>query len=209
MARLRLGVLASGRGSNFNAILTSIRGGKIDADVCVLVSNKKSAGALAIASQNGIPSFFLSFKKFDSPQEYDAELCKVFTKYKVNFVVLAGYLKYLTPEFINNYKNRILNIHPALLPSFGGKGMYGHHVHSAVLQRGCKVSGVTVHLVDEIYDHGPIIMQKTVPVEEGDTEETLAARVLKVEHEIFPKALKLFAEGRIHLEGQRAIIQKK
>ena len=206
MVKLKLGVLASGRGSNFEAILTAIQKGNLDAEIKVLVSNKKSAGALAIATQNGIPSVHLSFKVFASPNEYGSELIKVFSKYDVNFAVLAGYLKYLTPEFISNYQNKILNIHPALLPSFGGNGMFGNHVHVAVLKRGCKVSGATVHIVDEIYDHGPIILQKSVPVLDDDTEKTLAARVLKVEYEIFPKALQLFAENRVRLDGNRAII---
>ena len=206
MVKLKLGVLASGRGSNFEAILTAIQKGNLDAEIKVLVSNKKSAGALAIATQNGIPSVHLSFKVFASPNEYGSELIKVFSKYDVNFAVLAGYLKYLTPEFISNYQNKILNIHPALLPSFGGNGKFGNHVHVAVLKRGCKVSGATVHIVDEIYDHGPIILQKSVPVLDDDTEKTLAARVLKVEYEIFPKALQLFAENRVRLDGNRAII---
>ncbi len=209
MAKLRLGVLASGRGSNFKAILTEIQRGRLDAEVCVLVSNKNSAGVLFYATQSGIPAEYLSKKNFASPQEYDAEIVKIFNKYKVNFVVLAGYLKFLTPELINYYPNRILNIHPVLLPSFGGEGMYGVHVHNAVLKRGCKISGATVHLVDEIYDHGPIILQKSVPVLENDTEETLAARVLIVEHEIFPKALQLFAEDRIRIYDNRALIVKK
>ncbi len=209
MAKLKLGVLASGRGSNFEAILTAIQKGNLDAEIKVLVSNKKSAGALAIATQNGIPSVHLSFKAFALPNEYGSELIKVFSKYDVNFAVLAGYLKYLTPEFISNYQNKILNIHPALLPSFGGNGMFGNHVHVAVLKRGCKVSGATVHIVDEIYDHGPIILQKSVPVLDDDTEKTLAARVLKVEHEIFPKALQLFAENRVRLDGNRAIILER
>ncbi len=209
MSKLRLGVLASGRGSNFKAILAAIQRGRLDAEVCVLISNKNSAGVLSYATQSGIPAEYLSRNNFASHQEHDAELVKIFNKYRVNFVLLAGYLKFLTPELINYYPNRILNIHPALLPSFGGEGMYGVHVHNAVLKHGCKISGATVHLVDEIYDHGPIILQKSVPVFENDTEETLAARVLKVEHEIFPIALQLFAENRIRIHDNRALICKK
>jgi len=207
MKRLQLGVLASGRGSNFEAILKHIDAGRLLADVRALASNRTSAGALKIAERRNIPALVLSRKDFSSDEMFDQEILDFFRKNEVDFVVLAGYLRLLTAVLIQPYKNRILNIHPALLPSFGGKGMFGHHVHEAVLDYGCKVSGVTVHLVDETYDSGPIILQRCVPVQNGDTPDTLAARVLKQEHQIFSEALQLFAEERILIKGRRVYVQ--
>ncbi len=209
MKRLQLGLLASGRGSNFEAILEHIETGSLSADVRALVSNRKSAGALEIAERRNIPSLALSRKDFSSDEEFDRKILDFFRKNKVDFVVLAGYLRLLTPALIHPYKNRILNIHPALLPSFGGKGMFGHHVHQAVLNYGCKVSGVTVHLVDESYDSGPIVLQRCIPVENNDTPDTLAARVLKQEHQIFSEALQLFAEEKILIKGRRVYVQSQ
>jgi len=203
---LSLGILASGRGSNFSAILNSIKKHELDARINVLISNRKNAGALEIADQNQIPAVFISQKKFKDSVRFDEQILKTLKKYNVNFVVLAGYMRLLTKELVKQFQNRILNIHPALLPSFGGKGMYGHHVHEAVLKCGCKVSGVTVHLVDEIYDHGPIIKQKCVSVLEDDTPDSLAARVLKQEHKIYAEALQLFAENRVKVKNHCATI---
>ncbi|NOY76773.1 MAG: phosphoribosylglycinamide formyltransferase [Calditrichaeota bacterium] len=207
MKRLQLGVLASGRGSNFEAILDHIKTGALSADVRALVSNRKSAGALDIAKHHNIPRLALSRKDFSSDEAFDQRVLDFFRENEVNFVVLAGYLRLLTPVLIHPYRNRILNIHPALLPSFGGKGMFGHHVHEAVLEYGCKVSGVTVHLVDEVYDSGPIVLQRCVPVENNDTPDTLAARILKQEHRIFSEALQLFAEEKIVIKGRRVYVQ--
>jgi phosphoribosylglycinamide formyltransferase-1 len=204
--KLRLGVLASGRGSNFAAIIQAIKNGKLDAEAAVLISNRKSAGALDFARQNRIPAVFISAKEFPEDVQYDNKIVEILEEFDANFVVLAGYLRFITPILIRKYANRIVNIHPALLPSFGGKGKYGIHVHEAVLQRGCKVSGVTVHIVDEIYDHGPIILQRCVPVMDDDTPESLAARVLEQEHKIYAEALQLFAEDRVRIEGLRTFI---
>jgi len=202
MERLQLGVLASGRGSNFEAIVKQIKRKKLDAEVRVVVSNIAAAGVLEIAQKNQIPAVHLSKKQFPDQEQFDGELLKILLDHQVNFIVLAGYLKMLSPIIVRPFKNRILNIHPALLPSFGGHGMYGHHVHQAVLDYGCKVSGVTVHLVDESYDTGAPVLQRCVPVHEGDTAETLASRVLKVEHKIYSEALQLFAEGRVEITGR-------
>ncbi|MFZ5516416.1 MAG: phosphoribosylglycinamide formyltransferase [Candidatus Zhuqueibacterota bacterium] len=202
MEKLQLGVLASGRGSNFEAIVKQIKRRKLDAEVRAVISNIATAGVLEIARKNNIPAFHVSKKQFPEQEHFDAELLKILLDHQVNFVVLAGYLKMLSPIIVRQFKNRILNIHPALLPSFGGHGMYGHHVHQAVLDYGCKVSGVTVHLVDEAYDTGAPVMQRCVPVHEGDTAETLASRVLKVEHQIYSEALQLFAEGRVEINGR-------
>lgn len=209
MKLLRLGILASGRGSNFEAILRAIESGRLSAEARVLISNRKSAGALDVAARHGVPAAALTRKDFDSDEAFDREILRLFQKHGVDFVVLAGYLRLLTPVLVREFPNRILNIHPALLPSFGGKGMYGHHVHEAVLAHGCKVSGVTVHLVNEQYDAGPIVLQRCVPVKEGDTPDTLAARVLVEEHRALPEALQLFAEERISVEGRRVHVRKK
>lgn len=208
MAHLRLGVLASGRGSNFEAILKTIKNGKLDASIQVVISNKASAGALEIASRNGIPDIYISKKEFPSQEQFDEKLLSVLNEHQVNFVVLAGYLKMLSPFIVRKFKNKILNIHPALLPSFGGKGMYGSYVHQAVLDYGCKVSGVTVHLVDEKYDTGPPVLQRCVPVQDDDTPESLAQRVLKVEHQIYTEALQLFAQNLVEIEGRRVKIKQ-
>ncbi len=209
MKRLQLGVLASGRGSNFESILKAIEEGRLLADARVLLSNRKSAGALEVAVRHGVPALALSRKEFESDEAFDREIIRIFAQHGVNFVVLAGYLRLLTPALVHEFPNRILNIHPALLPAFGGKGMYGHHVHEAVLAHGCKVSGVTVHLVNEHYDAGPIVLQRCVPVAEGDTPEQLAARVLEQEHRVFAEALQLFAEERIFVEGRRVYVREK
>ena len=209
MAHLRLAVLASGRGSNFEAILNNIKQGRLDASIRVVISNKASAGALEIARQNRIAAVHISKKQFPEQEQFDEQLLSILNEYQVNFIVLAGYLKMLSPFVVRKFKNRILNIHPALLPSFGGKGMYGIKVHEAVLDYGCKVSGVTVHLVDEKYDTGSPVLQRCVPVQDDDTPETLAARVLKEEHQIYTEALQLFAQDRVEIEGRKVKIRSK
>jgi formyltetrahydrofolate-dependent phosphoribosylglycinamide formyltransferase len=193
---MNIGVFASGRGSNFLAILTAIERGILPARVTVLLSNRGDAGAFEIARSYSIPTVHLSQKQFPDEAMYAAAMLETLKRHSVEFVALAGYLKRIPPIVVREFRHRILNIHPALLPSFGGQGMYGHFVHEAVLASGVKLSGATVHLVDEEYDRGPIVLQKATVVEEGDTAETLAAKVLTIEHEIYPLALKAFAENR-------------
>jgi len=207
MSKLRLAVLASGKGSNFEAILNNIKAGVLDADIGVVISNKKTAGALEIAKKNNLPAVFISTKEFPEQKDFDARLMEILDEYEVNFIVLAGYLKMIGADIIEKYRNKILNIHPALLPAFGGKGMYGHLVHEAVLNYGCRVSGVTVHLVDENYDSGLPIIQRCVSVENDDTPETLAARVLKVEHIAYTEALQLFANDKIEIRGRKILFK--
>jgi phosphoribosylglycinamide formyltransferase 1 len=209
MIPLKLGVLASGRGSNFEAILENIKNGKLKADVQVVISNKVDAGVLDIARANNIPAVHLSAKAYPDQDKFDEELLKVLVDHDVNFVVLAGYLKMISSKIVRHFENRILNIHPALLPSFGGTGYYGSKVHQAVLDYGCKVTGVTVHLVDEKYDHGTPILQRCVPVLEGDTAEILAHRVLETEHQLFTEALQLFAEGCVEIQGRKVILRPR
>ncbi len=194
---MNIGVFASGRGSNFQAILDAIQQNLLPARVTLVVSNKRDAGALEVARTHSLPAVHLSQQQFPDEASFASAMLAVLTKHGVQIIALAGYLKKIPSTVVRQYRNRILNIHPALLPSFGGAGMYGHHVHEAVIASGAKLSGATVHLVDEDYDRGPIVLQKAVPVEEHDTPETLAAKVLKIEHEIYPLALKAFAEDRV------------
>ncbi len=204
---MNIAVFASGRGSNFQAILDSIQQRELSARVCVLISNNSAAGALEIARGSNVPALHLSSRQFPSESEFVARVLKVLNDHKAEFIALAGYMKKLPPEIIHQFRHRIANVHPALLPAFGGTGMYGIKVHEAVIASGCKVSGVTVHLVDEEYDRGPIVFQKTVPVKESDTPEILAARVLAMEHEIYPFVLDAFARGKVRIDGQKAWIQ--
>ncbi len=195
---LRIAVLGSGRGSNFHAILSAIQEKKIPAArICLVISNNSSAGILEIARASSLPAIHLSQKQYPSEELFVEALLTLLRNHEVNLIVLAGYMKRIHPRVISAYRNRILNIHPALLPKFGGKGMYGHHVHEAVIRAGEKFSGATVHIVDEVYDHGPILLQRRIPVQPEDTPETLETRVLRVEHELYPEALRLIAEGKL------------
>ena len=203
---MNIAVFASGRGSNFQAILNAIDAGFLPARVVVLISNKSDAGAVEIAHAHNISTKHISQKMFSSEDALADAMLEVLDESQAEFIALAGYLKKIPSRVIRQYQNRIVNIHPALLPLFGGEGMYGHRVHEAVIANGEKKSGATVHLVDEEYDRGPIILQKTVTVTPDDTPDTLAAKVLKIEHEIFPLALKAFAEERVKVEGRKAWI---
>jgi phosphoribosylglycinamide formyltransferase-1 len=205
--KLNIAVFASGKGSNFKSILESIKLGKIrNAHIVIVVSNNPDAGALEVARENNIPILHINRRQFASDDDFNAALMSAMQKDRVNFIVLAGYMKKIDPNIIKAFKNQIVNIHPALLPKFGGKGMYGIHVHEAVIASKEKFSGASVHIVDEEYDHGPIVLQKTVQVEPDDTPETLATKVLQIEHDIYPEAIRLFAEGRVRVDGQKVII---
>lgn len=207
MARLQIAVFASGRGSNFSAILDNVKQGKLEADIRLLVTNKKSAGAINTALAHKIPFVFIKRSLFDNREDFVEKMLMILKEHKVTFIALAGYMKKIPSEVISEFKNKITNIHPALLPCFGGKGMYGHHVHEKVLQSGSKVTGVTVHVVDDEYDHGPIVAQKCVEVKNDDTAESLAARVLKIEHQIYSEVLQLFAENRVVFQGKMTKIR--
>lgn len=206
---LKLAVFASGRGSNFLAILEAIDAGRLMAEVKIVISNNPLAGALESARKCNIDTAVINIADFKERSAFVEEMLNTLTRSDSDLIVLAGYMKKIPSEVVSQYPNRILNIHPALLPSFGGKGMYGHYVHEAVLAQGCRVSGVTVHLVDEVYDRGPILAQRCVPVEEGDTPDSLAARVLKVEHQIYAETIQLFAEGRVEVIGGKVRIQSR
>jgi phosphoribosylglycinamide formyltransferase-1 len=180
-------VFASGGGSNFHALLDHARAGA-DWDVVLLVTDRSDAGALARASEAGVPAVVVPTRGRHA-SEVARELIEALEKHSVDIVLLAGYLKLVPPEVVSRYRGRILNIHPALLPSFGGHGMYGMNVHRAVLEAGVPESGATVHFVDEEYDRGATLAQRRVPVLPGDTPEALAARVLEVEHRLYPEAV--------------------
>jgi phosphoribosylglycinamide formyltransferase-1 len=205
---LNVAVFGSGRGTNFQAILQALDGGKLPGvRIVVVLSNNSDAGILHLARAHGIPSVHVSERQFGNEQEYADSLLATLKRHDATFVALAGFMKRIPKQMIVAYRNRIVNIHPALLPKFGGKGMYGLHVHEAVLAAGESVSGATVHVVDEEYDHGPIVVQRQVPVRSDDTPETLAARVLEVEHLIYPEALLLFAAGKVSFPVSSALPQ--
>lgn len=198
MATLHLGFLASHGGSNMQAIIDACKAGQLDAKPCVVISNNSEAMALQRAKNEGIPHYHISAATHPGSLE-DEEILRVLRQHDVDTVILAGYMKMLGPATLRAYRGRILNIHPALLPKFGGKGMYGKRVHEAVLAAGEKVTGVSIHIVDEHYDTGPIIAQRQVPVLPGDTADSLAERVLKHEHILYAETLQKIAEGRIVL----------
>jgi len=200
---LNLCVLASGRGSNLKSIIRSQKSGKINSKVAIVISNNSNSGALNIAKSYQIPGFHISQKLFTSEEEYVNKFLELLSNYNIDLIVLAGYMKLIPIEIVRKYKNRILNIHPALIPSFCGKGLYGLKVHEAVLNYGAKVTGVTVHLVDEEYDTGPIVLQKTVKVKDDDTPESLQKRVLKWEHKMYQEAIKLFESKKFNIEGRK------
>ena len=201
---LNIAVFGSGRGSNFKSLLDAIDAGRVRDVRCVLVvSNNADAGIFDHARRQGIAVLQWSRKMYASDEAYCAAMLAALREARADLIVLAGYMKFLPAPIIAAYRNRILNIHPALLPSFGGTGMYGLHVHRAVLAAHEPLTGATVHIVDEEYDHGPIVIQRTVPVLASDSPESLAARVLEMEHHILPEAVRLFAEGRITVDPGR------
>jgi len=195
-------VFASGSGTNLQAIIDAVEDGKLDAEIGLVLSNKSDAYALKRAIVHHIPDVYISSKDFNHRDEFVNEMIGILDEHNIDFIALAGYLRKVPPEVVEKYRNRITNIHPALLPSFGGKGMYGIRVHRAVLEYGCKVTGVSVHIVDNEYDHGAIVAQRCVPVNEQDTPETLAKKVLAIEHRLYPEVLQWFAQGRVHICGR-------
>jgi phosphoribosylglycinamide formyltransferase-1 len=204
MPILRLGFLSSHGGSNMQAILDACKiglpdGSKLNAVPSVVISNNSASMSLSRARSEGIPAYHVSSANYAYEDEIDQAILDILKKHYVNLVVLAGYMKKLGPLVLKNFKNHILNIHPALLPEHGGKGMYGIRVHEAVIAAGEKESGPTIHLVDELYDHGRILAQLKVPVLPDDTPETLAARVLIAEHSLYPMTIKKIADGEIIL----------
>jgi formyltetrahydrofolate-dependent phosphoribosylglycinamide formyltransferase len=200
-AVIRIAVLASGRGSNLEALFETFAG-RADARIVLVASDRAAAQALERASARGVETAVIA------PDD-EATMLALLERARVDWIVLAGYLRRIPVGVVRRYRNRILNIHPALLPAHGGKGMYGERVHRAVIEAGEKTSGASVHLVDEEYDRGSVVAQVEVPVEPGDTPATLAARVLEVEHWLLPAVVVAAAEGRIRVEGGRAWIEEE
>ncbi len=195
-------MLCSGGGSNLQAIIDAVEAGRINGEIVLVIANASKAFALERAKKHGIPAMFISKKQAGSTEAFNDEILAQLQAVKAELVVLAGYLPIIGAQIVRAYEHRIINIHPALIPSFCGVGMYGHHVHEAVLAYGAKISGATTHFVDEQVDHGGVIMQKSVPVLEGDTPDMLAARVLEVEHEILPESVRLFCAGKLGVDGR-------
>ena len=207
---LRLAVLVSGGGTNLQAIMDSIQNGPINnAEIVTVISNNAGAYALERAKAYGAESLLLSPKDFDTREEFNQKLLETLKERDIDLVVLAGYLVVVPPCVIQEYENRIINIHPSLIPSFCGTGCYGLHVHEKALARGVKVSGATVHFVDEGTDTGPIILQKPVMVQQGDTPEILQKRIMEeAEWVIMPKAIDLIANGKVHVDGRTVTIDE-
>ncbi|MEM1092979.1 MAG: phosphoribosylglycinamide formyltransferase [Bacteroidota bacterium] len=200
---MHLAVFASGGGSNFQSILDAVQRGDLpQTEIALCVSNKLQAGALQRAERHGIPTAVLRPEDFDSAPAYVEAVLGTLEAHHVDFVALAGYMRKIPSAVVAAYANRMVNIHPSLLPAFGGQGLYGQRVHEAVLAAGVRWTGATVHLVDDDYDTGPIVAQEPVIVEHTDTPKSLAARVLETEHRLYPQALRLFAEGRVRIEGR-------
>jgi phosphoribosylglycinamide formyltransferase-1 len=203
---LRVAVLASGRGSNLQAIIDAIEAGQVQAEIVAVISNKKDAVALERARTHGLPDLFVDPKPFagrpDSREAYDRSLLDVLAKQEAELVLLAGYMKIVTGLLVKAYANRMMNIHPSLLPSFPGL-----EVQKKAIDWGCKLAGCTVHFVTEGVDEGPIILQAAVPILDQDTPDSLAARILEQEHKLYPRAVQLFADGRLRVDGRRVLIE--
>ena len=208
MAIKRIAVLASGRGTNLQAIMDGIKSGRVEnAGLRLVVSDNQKAYALERARAGGIEALWINPAAFPGREEYNRELIYQLRKRQVDLVVLAGYMRILSSEFVRAYKDAIINVHPSLIPSFCGKGYYGERVHREALEYGVKVTGATVHFVDEGTDTGPIILQQAVEVLPEDTVESLAERVLKVEHILLPRAVDLYCRGCLKIEGRRVWIK--
>ena len=204
----RIAVFASGRGSNFESILKKEKEGYLSSKITLLITNKPDAGAISIADANNIAIRVISPKNYEDQKLFNDAILNELIQFDIDFIVLAGYLKLIGEQIVDRYENKILNIHPALLPSFGGEGMYGHHVHQAVFESGAKVSGATVHLVNKEYDRGPIVIQRCTSIEDIESPDEIAKRVLEIEHEIYPQAVKYLTENRLVVENNRVIIKK-
>lgn len=197
MQKVRIAVLVSGGGTNLQTLIDSVLTGDINGEIAVVISDRENAYALERAKKHGIKAVFIDRKHCSEKLMHELQ------NMEIELVILAGYLTILDRELVRAYEGRIINIHPSLIPAFCGKGLYGEKVHKAAVEYGVKVSGATVHFVDEGTDSGPIIIQAPVPVFAEDTAETLAARVLEVEHRILPEAVRLFCEGRLRIEGRK------
>lgn len=200
---MNIAILVSGRGTNLQAVIDAVSRGEIKAEIALVVSDNKDAYALTRAEKSGIETFVLSAKDFSSREAYDKEVIKELEKKNVGLVVLAGFMRLVSGYFVEKYKNKIINVHPALLPSFKGT----HSIRDA-FEYGVKTTGVTVHFVDSELDHGPIILQEAVSVEESDTLEKVEEKIHKVEHKLYPEAIRLFVEGKLEIQGRKVGIKE-
>jgi formyltetrahydrofolate-dependent phosphoribosylglycinamide formyltransferase len=203
---LRVGVLLSGSGTSLENLFECIDRDGIRARISVVIASKEDAGGLARAERHGVPALAVPRRRHRDVDEFNDRIHAELAAHDVEFVALLGFLSPF--QLRGKFEGRAINVHPALIPAFSGQGMYGHHVYDAVLEKGVKVTGATVHFVDEEYDQGPIILQRAVPVEEDDTLETLSARVQAAERELVPEAIRLFAEGRLTIAGGRVHIDR-
>lgn len=204
---MTLGVLISGNGSNLQALIDAVMSNYLPARIGVIVSDRDGVFGLTRAKQNNIPAKVIRRCDFGVQNDYDEELINEFMDHRVDLVVLAGFLSILSSRVVNAYRGRIINVHPSLLPAFCGKGFYGKKVHKAVIDYGAKLSGATVHFVDEGTDTGPIIFQEAVYVEESDDMDSLSQKILTIEHRLLVEAVKMFVEGRLAIEGRKVKIQ--
>ncbi len=204
LSPIKLAILASGGGTTLQNLIDRIAAGQLDAQIKVVIASRPGIKAIDRAAAAVIKSFVVERKAFDSVEAFSDAIYRHCDEAKVDLICLAGWLSMLRiPE---RYRHRVMNIHPALLPAFGGKGMFGHHVHEAVIAHGCKISGCTVHFVDDKYDNGPIIAQRTCPVMDDDTPDTLAARVFEQEKLAFPEAIRLYQQGKLKIDGRRVCV---
>lgn len=206
MSPVKIGVLISGGGTNLQSIIDNIHSGNINGEIKLIVSNKEEAYGLTRGKQANIESIFIDRRSFSSEMEYNLELIRLFQEKEIELIVLAGYLKVLSKDFIQEFSGKIINVHPSLIPSFCGKGYYGEKVHQAVLDYGVKITGATVHFVDEGTDTGPIILQEAVYIDSTDNLDILREKVLKIEHKLLVQAVKLYCEDKIKVHGRLAII---
>jgi phosphoribosylglycinamide formyltransferase-1 len=203
MADLRLAVLISAGGTTLQNLIDRLADGRLRAQIVQVVSSAADAFGIERALRAGVPAAVVTRKEAGSREEFSRRVFDLCRQARADLVCMAGFLQLLTIP--DDYRNRVMNIHPALLPAFGGKGYYGHHVHEAVLAYGAKVSGCTIHFADNEYDHGPVILQRPVPVLDDDTPDTLAARVFEQECAAYPEAIRLFAEGWLRVVGRRVL----
>ncbi|RMF85979.1 MAG: phosphoribosylglycinamide formyltransferase [Nitrospinota bacterium] len=201
---IKLAVLISGNGTTLQNLIDHIQAGKLCAEIVVVISSKPGAYGLVRAQRHGIPTHVVPRKAFADLTRFNEAINQILHSYAPDLIVLAGFLSLFQPA--EPYRGKVMNIHPALIPAFCGKGYYGRRVHQAVLDYGVKISGCTVHFIDEHYDSGPIILQSAVPVKDDDTVETLAARVFQEECKLYPRAIQLYAEGKLRVEGRRVKI---
>jgi formyltetrahydrofolate-dependent phosphoribosylglycinamide formyltransferase len=202
---LRIAVLLSGEGTSLENLLGEIDAARLDAEIVCVLSSKTGAGGLERARRRGIPARAIARREHPDVESFNDALHAELARHAVDLVALLGFLSPFRVR--GRYAGRVINVHPALIPAFCGKGFYGHRVHEAVLESGVKLSGATVHFADDEYDHGPIILQESVPVRDDDTPDTLATRVQAVERRLVPEAIRLFGEGRLVIEGRRVRIK--